>query len=248
MGNTEINFTPGEALDGSGLPVLISNPIDDVNMEKFWEMMINFIMKRKPPPNGFEKEYTCKALEDGTWVSTASFEVTGLSSLVVGHLSGSVSAKVSFDENDKDMMVTCLHLNDPTLAKESRMAISYLKAHHDPLRLEFWAEGQNWRAHGALLASEIAEYLKKEFLLASYYSVIGMSEDKKSMFIKDLGTDETLTTLNAITHGRLVPDPLRLEVWVDNLAYREGGPKAKNVIEPAIVDVFKFAKGESDQR
>jgi len=309
MGNTEVKFSPGEALDGSGLPVVLSEPIDDISTDQFWEMVVKYFTNRKPSGKGFEKEYTCKVLEDGGYQTTSTFEVTGLSSVIVGHIQGTINTKLYID-SDTNMMKIYVYPNDPTLAKESLATIAYLKAHSDPLRLEFWQEGQNWRAHGPILQGELADFLKKggievevlngqpspvdegkkcvltgplpegttieqlfemrkqqakddsgaeempdgsvvvekEHLTTAYYSVISMSEDKKSILFKDFGSDETLAHLKAITHTRLVPDPLRAEYWCEHMENHEGGPTAKNYIEPLVQNIFKFAKGESDEQ
>jgi len=309
MGNTEVKFSPGEALDGSGLPVVLSDPIDDISTDQFWEMVVKYFTNRKPSGKGFEKEYTCKVLEDGGYQTTSTFEVTGLSSVIVGHIQGTINTKLYID-SDTNMMKIYVYPNDPTLAKESLATIAYLKAHSDPLRLEFWQEGQNWRAHGPILQGELADFLKKggievevlngqpspvdegkkcvltgplpegttieqlfemrkqqakddsgaeempdgsvvvekEHLTTAYYSVISMSEDKKSILFKDFGSDETLAHLKAITHTRLVPDPLRAEYWCEHMENHEGGPTAKNYIEPLVQNIFKFAKGESDEQ
>lgn len=147
-------------MDGTGLPAVLSDPIDDLTPDKLWDMLENFLRNRKADPNNYEVEYRSSDLDDGGILTVAPSATSGAITMVAGSISWTLYCKHYINREENTYMFYNYN-TDETLSDDGLSNIGHLKAYDDPMRLEFYVDEKPCRLHGPIIQIGTTDSLKK---------------------------------------------------------------------------------------
>jgi len=136
-----------------GFQSIVSDPIEGMTPELFWDLFEVYYRKR--PPKEHETEVSSRDLPDGSFVQAVR---TGAEVQYSFN-----TAVLRADQND---CVFQVHLTDETLSYTAWY--DYVRVHRDPFRLELWSEVPPMHFSGIYL---------REFCKKMLFSVLGYAVD-----------------------------------------------------------------------
>mmetsp|Transcript_17853 Transcript_17853/g.41983 ORF Transcript_17853/g.41983 Transcript_17853/m.41983 type:complete len:385 (-) Transcript_17853:164-1318(-) len=127
-----------ESPDGTGQKCCLSAPIDDMDPDRFWDALENWMFNKGCIKEMCEAEYVVSKCEDGGVLAVTTYSTTStLFELFAGKLSGKVHMKYYLDR-EKDELRSYNYNTDETLSKKSLSQENVLKVWRDPFRFEFY--------------------------------------------------------------------------------------------------------------
>jgi len=152
MGSASIKFqADAESPDGEGGRCALSEPIQGVSPEQFWESLASYLRTRKPSAGNYETEYVARELDDGGVLTAVTY--------------GSGSESGTFYTThylfpEKDEARGYFYTTDESLAPSSLAYETVLRAHREPFRLEYVQEQRQARLSGPLAAAMLSGLMK----------------------------------------------------------------------------------------
>lgn len=164
MGNTTVKFEQNqESPDGTGQLSALSNPVDGVTPEKFWDALKDFLKNRKIQEKYYEVAYEAwdNKNGDGSICTRCDFQSSGMARAFMGDMAGSVYT-VYYIWPEKDEMRSYCYKTDETMSPQNLTTENVLKAWRDgdSFRFEFYMLDKPARLHGPYMQGSLKATLK----------------------------------------------------------------------------------------